>query len=263
MRSVTFGVVGALIMSSAAIAADLPVKAAPVPTAPVLTWGGFYGGLNAGGDWGRSAASTSVVGPGAFFGAPLCFPPINGCVLNVVDVSNAGAQTANTHGFVGGAQIGYNWQTGNVVFGVEADFQYFRSSGSSSRTVSPLVSGSTASVTVTSSISTDWLFTLRPRLGWAVNNWLIYGTGGLAVSELKPSWTFQETAFGNTAANSFSKTKAGWTIGGGVEYMMPGRWVLGAEYLYVEFDDVTAQAPAPLPKGAFATGIETSRTAQI
>lgn len=250
---------GALValMSGSALAADLPPAPAPVYKAPpmvpepVASWTGFYLGLNAGGNWGTSDSSTTVVSPGDFFGA-VCFPPTNACVVNTVDVQNAGAQKTSTSGFVGGGQIGYNWQTGAVVLGLEADFEYFRSAGSSSGTVG-LVSGAAGSVTVTSSMTTDWLFTARPRLGWAINNWLIYGTGGLAVSELKPSWTFSETAFGNAAGASFTQTRAGWTVGGGVETMLPGRWSIGVEYLFVDFSNVSATTPIVLPLGGGPT----------
>jgi len=249
MRKI-LGLVGAsLVFAGPALAADLanPVYKAP-PLMPVSTWAGWYLGVNAGGNWGTSDSSTAVVSSGNFFTAPFCFPPANACVVNTVDVQNAGAQRTHTSGFVGGGQIGYNWQFGNTVLGIEADFDAFRSSGTSSKTVG-LVSGVPRTVTVTSSMSTDWLFTLRPRLGWVANNWLFYATGGLAVSELKPSWTFSETAFRNSAGSSFSDTKAGWAVGGGVETMFASRWIFGVEYLFVRFNDVSSTVPVVLPKG--------------
>ncbi len=119
------------------------------------------------------------------FFSPGCFPPLSGCAVNTIDVQNAGAQTTHARGFTGGAQAGYNLQSGNIVYGIETDLQSFRADGSSSRTVN-VVSGIAGKVTVGSSISTAWLFTLRPRAGVVVNNnWLFYVTGGLAVSELK------------------------------------------------------------------------------
>jgi outer membrane immunogenic protein len=229
--------------SGSAFAADMPVKAPPPAPPPFLvaTWTGFYVGLNAGGNWGTSNRSTEVVTPGNFFDST-CFPPISSCFVNTIDVQNAGAQKTDTRGFVGGGQVGYNWQTDNIVLGIETDFEYFRSAGTSSKTVA-VVSGSPGTVTVTSSISTDWLYTLRPRLGWAVNNWLFYATGGLAVSNLKPSWTYSDSHFGTSAAGSFSNTKTGWTVGGGVEAMLPNRWVVGVEYLFVKFNNVSSTVP--------------------
>jgi outer membrane immunogenic protein len=234
-------------VSGVALAADLPLKA-PAPIAAPPLWTGFYAGLNAGGNWGHSDSSTEVVSGGDFFASPICFPPANGCVVNTIDVHTAGAQRTDTSGFTGGAQAGYNWQTGNLVLGLEGDIDYFRSAGTSSKTVG-LVSGRAGHVIVTSSMSTDWLFTLRPRVGWAVDNWLFYGTGGLAVTDLKPSWTFNETAFGNSAVGSFTDTKAGWTVGAGIETMLPGKWILGAEYLFVKFDNASQTVPVVLPLG--------------
>jgi outer membrane immunogenic protein len=233
-----------------AVAADMAVKA-PAPPAPILTWAGFYAGINAGGDWGSSSQSLDVTSAGGFF-SPGCFPPTNFCQVNVVDVRNAGAQRLNTSGFVGGGQVGYNWQFGQAVVGIEGDFDYFRSAGRGIKTV-PLVAGGAGTVTVTDSMSTDWLFTLRPRLGWAVNNWLFYGTGGLAVSNLKSNWTFLETRFGNTAASSVSDTKAGWTVGAGVETKFAGGWSVGLEYLFVHFDQISATVPVVLPVGGGPT----------
>lgn len=245
-----------IALTQIASAADLPVKApryAPPPPPLPLSWTGWYVGLNAGGDWGTSDSSTTVGTGGGFFSfaGGSCFT--TSCQVNIPDVASAGDQSTDTNGFTGGGQAGFNWQTGNIVLGLETDFQYFRSAGSSSKTV-PLISGLPGSVTVTSSMSTDWLFTLRPRLGWAVNNWLFYATGGLAVTKLNADWTFNETRFSNSAAGSASETKAGWTVGGGVEAMLPGRWVIGAEYLYVNFDDVSATAGANLPSGCNGPG---------
>jgi outer membrane immunogenic protein len=242
-------------LTAVATAADLsrpapaPVYAKAPPISPVYSWSGFYIGANAGHTWGDSQSSTDVASgvPGSFF--EVCGPPANGCVINTIDVHNAGRQRTSTSGFVGGAQAGYNWQTGNLVLGVEADFDYFNNKGTSSRTVA-LVAGPPGSVTVNSSITTDWLFTLRPRLGWALDNWLIYGTGGLAVSELKPSWTFFESEFNSSASSSFNNTKVGWTVGAGVETLLPGKWILGAEYLFVRFDSASQTVPVVVLSGA-------------
>jgi outer membrane immunogenic protein len=242
----------ALIAAStaAASAADLPLKApAPVMAAPLPSWAGFYAGGNVGGDWGTSRTSLDVTSSGDFFTFPICLPPANGCQVNVVDVRNAGAQRLHPSGFTGGVQAGYNWQAGAVVYGVEADFNYFRSAASGIRTVG-LVSGLPATVTVGQSESTDWLFTLRGRLGWAFSPaWLVYATGGLAVTDLHSGWTFSETRFGNVASSSFSNTRAGWTIGAGVETKFAAGWRLGLEYLFVDFDTSTSTVPVVLLLG--------------
>src|SRR5690348_888497 len=122
MLRYAFGAIiaAASLFAGAASAADLPLKAPAVTPPPIVTWTGFYAGLNAGGNWGRSSQSEDVTSTGAFFG-PTCFPPTNACQINVVDVRNAGSQRLNTSGFIGGGQVGYNWQTGAAVFGIEAD----------------------------------------------------------------------------------------------------------------------------------------------
>jgi outer membrane immunogenic protein len=243
------------LLSGPVMAADMPVKAPPLPAPVVSNWTGFYLGVNAGGDWGTSDPSTAVTSGGSFFVSPPCFPPLDTCIVNTPDVANASAgQKDRTKGFTGGFQGGYNWQSGNAVYGIETDLEYFRSSGSSSKTVG-LISGFPASVTVGNSMSTDWLYTLRPRVGLVVGNTsLLYVTGGLAVSNLKPSWTFAETAFGNVAGTSYSQVEAGWTVGGGVETMLPGRWTLGLEYLFVDFNNVSQTFPTLLPLGGGGAG---------
>jgi len=123
---------------------------------------------------------------------------------------------------------------GQWLLGIEADFEYFRSAGSSSVTgivLAPAITG-----TVFSSVSTDWLLTVRPRLGVILNNWLLYATGGLAVTNLKASWGFSGGGVAESASES--STKAGWTVGGGFETASPGKFTIGVEYLYVKFDNV-------------------------
>jgi outer membrane immunogenic protein len=234
--------VSAVAFTQIASAADLPSKAPPVvaPAAPI--WTGWYLGLNAGGNWGTSDPTTTVIPNARNVGGPFfqgCVTAANGCEIDQSMVSSAGSQNVSTSGFTGGIHGGYNYQMNNFLLGIEADFEYFRSAGS--RTVT-LVSPNFPPITMTlnTNISTDWLFTVRPRLGWVSNNWLVYATGGLAVSELKASWNFSSTTGGPSSESaSVSQTKAGWVAGGGVEAMLPGRWVVGAEYLYVKFNSVS------------------------
>jgi outer membrane immunogenic protein len=98
----------------------------------------------------------------------------------------------------------------------------------------------TTSFTVNQSVKTDWLFTARPRLGWANNNWLWYATGGLAVTELKYGNTFTDTYSPAFETGSISKTKVGWTVGGGGEFALSNNWTVRAEYLYVDFGGVSS-----------------------
>src|SRR5262249_29266899 len=95
--------------------------------------------------------------------------------------------------------------------------------------------------TITSSLTTNWLFTARPRLGLAANNWLIYATGGLAVVQMKGHWTYADTLNPGVTVASIdaSTTKAGWVGGAGVETVLPGNWILGGEYLYLSLGSIT------------------------
>ena len=122
------------------------------------------------------------------------------------NVSNTAAKPS---GFVGGVTGGYNWQSGNVVFGLEGDIQ-----------------GSTADDRFASyKYSNPWFGTVRGRIGYAFNNVLIYGTGGLAFGSL-------DTESVVTGLQQ-SKTSAGYTVGVGAEVGIYQNWTAKIEYLYV------------------------------
>ena len=111
-------------------------------------------------------------------------------------------------GFEGGVQGGYNWQNGPWVFGVEADFQ----ATGAEDTFAPW------------KFSNPWFGTVRGRVGYALNNVLFYGTGGLAFGELR----------GETFGLSETHTNVGWTAGVGVEVGLTQNWSAKIEYLYVD-----------------------------
>ena len=111
-------------------------------------------------------------------------------------------------GFAGGVQAGYNFQTGPWVFGIEGDIQ----ASGAEQTFAPW------------KFSNPWFGTLRGRAGYALNNVLFYGTGGLAFGELRA----------NTFGLSESHTNAGWTLGVGAEMGFAPNWSAKVEYLYVD-----------------------------
>ena len=123
-------------------------------------------------------------------------------------------------GFLGGVQLGYNWQVSSFVLGVEGDIQY----SAQKRTDSATVGG----IAVTGEDKIPWFGTARGRLGYAFDSLMIYATGGAAWSNFKSS----ASALGLTV--STETTKAGWTAGGGVEWMFLPRWSVKAEYLYID-----------------------------
>jgi outer membrane immunogenic protein len=219
---------GAILGIGAASAADLPARTytkAPTIVAPVYNWTGFYVGVNAGGDWNQSDPTTTTVVSSA---------PTYINLVSIGAISAAGAQRINSSGFTGGLTAGYNWQSSNFVFGIESDFNYFgvRGSKTSGPVLYPCCAPST--FTVNSSVSSDWLITLRPRIGIASNNWLFYATGGLAVANVKSDFSFTDTFASAAESASISKTKAGWTAGVGTEYAVMNGWSVKAEYLYVD-----------------------------
>lgn len=111
-------------------------------------------------------------------------------------------------GVFGGAQAGYNWQNGQFVFGLEGDIQV----SAADDTFAPW------------KFSNPWFGTVRGRLGYAFNNVLVYGTGGLAFGELRAE----------TFGLSESHTNAGWTLGVGAEFGIYQNWTAKVEYLYVD-----------------------------
>ena len=259
------GVALSALLAGSAAAADMRVKAPPPPAA-VFSWTGFYVGLNAGGAWGRSDAETTVSC------APVVSPPNYFC-LNAVGAANAGAVNAAGTGslsgsaFIGGGQIGFNVQNGGAVFGVEVDAQSFnlRASRQASGTfpvdfLPAVPAGST--FTVTSSVNTDWLLTARGRVGWAFDNVLAYATGGVAVTTIRASHTFADNftaSPGGAGAWNGSATKAGWTVGGGVEWAAARSWTVKVEYLYLNFGSVNAAGTIFNPNSAgYAQAIATS-----
>jgi outer membrane immunogenic protein len=194
MKRLALGILIASI-SGAAGAADLPAPGAPLSKAPAvvspaINWSGFY--IGAIGGYGSENTSDPLGIKGGF----------------------------------GGGTVGYNWQFGTIVAGIEADGAW-----ANVRTTSSFQDPVVGLVTAT--VKVDALATVRGRIGAAFDQILLYGTGGLALSDAKASGT----ALGITLSDN--KTQAGWTLGAGAEWMFLPHWSLKAEYLYRRFDSVT------------------------
>lgn len=194
-------------------------------------WKGFYIGVYGGGNFGRSDAATSTVFTTTGYFAQ----------TSVTAINNAGIKRIKPSGFTGGGTIGYNHQSGNFVAGVEADFGAMRANETvTSTTTYPCCSPAT--FTITQSMKTSWQFTARPRIGVAAGNALIYGTGGVAVTDINYQAAFSDT-FGSARENGgVNKNKAGWTLGGGVEFKAGSHWSLKGEYLYADFGSVNVSS---------------------
>ncbi len=246
------------LMTSPAVAADLSFKApqaAPV-SGPVPNWSGFYVGLNAGGALARSGdpSTTASCAPAPGFGTSYF-----GCP-DALSVAAAGTGSMSKATFVGGGQAGYNWQVNAVVFGGEIDFDSFHVRLSRQGTgVLPTLGGPFA---ITTSASTDALFTARGRIGWAFDNLLLYGTGGLAETRLNASNSYTDAGLGagGTGAGAWnaSATKVGWTAGGGLEWALNRNWSVKAEYLFVKFGSINASGTVTGTAIGYGSAISTS-----
>jgi outer membrane immunogenic protein len=210
-----------------ASAADLPARTytkAPVMVDRAYSWTGCYIGGNVGGAWGRSNVSTVLTNVA---GVPLI--GANSSLVGSLD-----SPSLRPNGFTGGGQIGCNYQTGNFVFGIEADFNAFDLNLSSPQTATGLFPIGGGLFTVNNSVKTDWLITARPRIGYAWDTVLLYVTGGLAVTKVKFSTNYFDFS-GDIEGASFNTTKTGWTVGGGLEYALTRNWTTKVEYLYADF----------------------------
>jgi outer membrane immunogenic protein len=181
---------------------------------PSTNWSGFYIGANAGSALGRNEAGLAS--------------PTGGFTETF---------TVMPSGFVGGGQVGFNWQTGNIVFGLEADFQ-----GSSQQDDACIVLCQNGGLVFAYAEQTmPWFGTLRGRIGMTAGPALIYLTGGLAYGKIETDIA-ELTPINVLGQYTFSETKSGWTIGGGVEQpftlfglLPPGNnWTIKTEYLYVD-----------------------------
>ena len=197
----TVAVIG-LVAAGAASAADLPSRKGPVMApvyAPIFTWTGFYVGANAGYAWGQiDSTNLGLIGGGRF---------------------------QDPDGFVGGGQIGYNYQMGQLVFGAEADFQ-----------------GADLKATAVSGLSSasnevNYFGTVRARVGYAFDRFLPYVTGGFAYGNVKNKFTAPGVFFTD------DNTQYGWTVGGGLEYAITNNWTAKVEYLYVNLDKESYRIP--------------------
>ena len=232
--------VAAMTLTGQALAADMPlkmpVKAPPPP--PVCVWCGWYVGLNAGGDWGRADKTFIMNG---------LAPDPNFPFFDV-----AGSPSFRKTNFSGGAQWGVNSQWwGPWVVGAESDIEYIGLKGSQTATFHavPPPPGFEEDITFSHSIRDNWVSTSRIRLGYAQDNWLFYGTAGIAVSRQRltqvvsiPNFTVgggpggleEEFTVGVASGGSHSKYVGGFAGGGGLEWKIAPDWSIRAEDIYID-----------------------------
>jgi outer membrane immunogenic protein len=217
------------LLASPVMAADMPVKTSlPPPAAPAFSWTGVYFGLNAG--WlGADNSMVNRATPGIDSGID---------VQDLAAPSTGEVSVGNKSGFIGGAEIGYNYQFNNWVAGIEADIQGI--AGQAVNGSLTTASGSMTS-TLTGSMDTRWLGTLRGRLGFVpIPTVLVYGSGGLAYSEVTATTSLSQSdsstgsSGSGTGGAGFAELVTGWTAGAGVAWMFAQSWSVKVEYLHYD-----------------------------
>jgi outer membrane immunogenic protein len=221
-----------LAFNGTAFAADLPVKAPPVRVIPA-TWTGCYIGVNIGGGWGQHTGDRGIINSGnSTLNAGIGVPA-------ELDIGPSGV--------IGGGQVGCNYQTGQFVFGVETDIQGSGIRGNASIFFPSPNGGITDATLATGHEQLDWFGTVRARAGFtAMNNLLLYATGGLAYGKVSSSASLVLTpASDGNYAGSASGTKTGWTAGAGAEYAFARNWSVKVEYLYVDLGTTNVRMVDP------------------
>jgi outer membrane immunogenic protein len=273
------------LVAGSALAADLPTRKepiAPVYVPPPFTWTGFYVGGNVGGAW---ANRNNTITGFPFVGAI----PVAGTSVPVVSSGNGGNRSGFIGGIQGGYNYQFGIGSG-FVLGGEADIDYANVGRSNNNGVLfgsftlPQFPGTIfspsglASASIRNSNNNQYVGTVRLRAGYAFDRFLIYATGGLAyggvnsntnnnfvgaglITTTAPGFVIPGTggaiatvptqrliATGTTRSGSSSK--AGWTVGGGVEYAITNNWTVKAEYLYANFGHINSAPGFVLPGAA-------------
>jgi outer membrane immunogenic protein len=253
MKRIVIGIAAvASLLTTSVFAADLaarPYTKAPVYVEPVYNWTGFYIGGNIGYSWGRSSDTSTLT---------------NG----VGTVLFTSADSTNLNGVVGGGQAGYNWQSQNWLFGLEADIQgtdekgsraFTCPTGACTPTFGQIAVFPGPAVPIAGlNQKIDWFGTVRGRVGvLATPTVLLYATGGLAYGEVKTSETIGAVPVGFSTTD----TRVGYTVGAGIEGVIGGNWTAKLEYLYVDLGRTSGTFLTTIPAlgGGFVSSNYSSR----
>ncbi len=212
IRRILLASAGAMALADAALAADL--SSIPPPPPPVFSWTGFYVGGNLG-----------------FGGDRFIYPFTAGVV--------SGQATLTSEGIIGGGQVGFNWQfPNNFLLGLETDFD-----GASIRGKATVNIATPGVFSAQAGSRINYIGTVRGRVGYAWDRFLIYGTGGFAYGQVNASASAGIISIGENDG------RTGWTAGGGVEYAILSNLTFKTEYLYVDLGKNT------IFNGTFGAGI--------
>jgi len=258
-RSIGIAVAGGVWLAGvmAASAADLGAPAAPVAPGPLpFNWSGFYIGGNIGGAWGHNDFANVA-------NADL-FPPFLAITGVVPDrFTTLPGIATNGNGFLGGGQIGLNWQFDElIVFGIEGDVQAtsLKTAGNVTA-VDP--TGTGASFSATYAMNMEWVATVRARVGVTWDRLMVYATGGAAFggSQLTTLLTRVDPPAslfnlpGPTGITSSTGAETGWTAGAGVEWAFTPYLSLGVQYLHIDLGSQTLAIGTTSTLNAAATTI--------
>jgi len=227
-----------LLLPAYAFTAPSP-RPVPAPASSAYDWKGFYFGVSVGYAWGNADTRIEPLPTAAIF-------------------VNLKPQTLSPDptGMLGGAQFGYNWQRGHIVFGAEVDAN---AAGIDGKVVqSPIIQNNGTPFpgpgnNITISQHTDALFTFRPRVGFAYRRLLAFGTGGLALGHVGETANTDFHPLGTEQYSAqLSQTKVGWAAGGGAEFGLFQHWSVKGEWLHYDFGDdtFTANPSVPFPPSA-------------
>ena len=208
------------------------MKAAPAVAPAAFDWSGIYIGGHIGGGWATNDISDPSLG---LIGVILGVPPI---------------QTVDSSGFIGGGQIGWNYQIGRFVLGTEIDGSWADINGNSSTSFSPIPAVFLINRTLTA--NTDWTVTSTVRLGYAHDRWMFYSKAGAAWAHTNYASAWTATAGGVTAAvfnGTGDQTRVGWTVGLGAEWAFWNNWSAKLEYDFMDFGSKTVAINGTLLPG--------------
>jgi outer membrane immunogenic protein len=236
------GIASALFVGSfgSVLAADMPMKAPPPPPVVIYNWTGFYVGVSGGYAWSHDADIDLASVPGLVPGGIDAF-----AIASAQSIPSA--LNTQARGFIFGGQAGYNYQSGRWVIGVEADLSATNINGSATQNGTALVVNYPArnlfaNTTATGGQKLDFFGTVRGRFGFTPTDaLLVYATGGLAYGHVESSTATSDVPLSfaiGPAAGSASGTRAGWTVGGGLEWGFTPHWTLKTEYLYYDLGNL-------------------------
>lgn len=231
---------GAAVIGTAAAAADLgPINKAPPAPPPMFSWTGFYVGGSAGVAVTTSDVGLGVVDNNVFFGVPLYDP-----VAHIPGLVALGSPSITQSNGIIGAKAGYNQQWGSLVVGLEGDYSSFHFNKTQVTTGNPFGPGFGNFATFSTDVSTTWLATVRPRIGYAVDRMMVYATGGVAFGNVSLFDTYvahsPNGAGNDSGATAGSQTKTGWAAGAGFDFAVVPNVILSVEYLHVDLGTMNA-----------------------